>query len=374
MRSTRNAPNRRPDGAGNRRGATLVIAVLVMTVIIAFAGFGIDFGRMYSFKSQLKVLTDAAALSGVIDLVNQRPSGTLQANAVALRAGNLVEGGLADMTTADIQPCHWAAGQTAPPCAPRSWGDADVNAIQARARHTAQWSLAGIFGVTARVLTDSSVAMLGGANASRCMLPIATNYANLLSRLGRDPADTAYVLTQDDIDALLASGTPLGFKVGSGTQGTLPGNFGWVALDATQGGVNNPNQYLRNAMNDALTCAGPSVAVGDTLHAIPGNTNSSIVLDGLRSICPAPQGTPNNARSWTCTPEDTYELPIFSRAYGAGNNVRYVVRYVGAFRVTSVNFAGNNDQVFGYLTALSVGGPGAFSPFPGPVMKGALVH
>ena len=49
----------------NRRGFTLVVMMLMMTVFIGSAAFATDFAKMYLIRGQLQAAADAGALAGI---------------------------------------------------------------------------------------------------------------------------------------------------------------------------------------------------------------------------------------------------------------------------------------------------------------------
>ena len=50
----------------SEKGAILPLAVLLLTVMIGFAGFGVDLGWWYSRSLQIQRAADAAALAAVV--------------------------------------------------------------------------------------------------------------------------------------------------------------------------------------------------------------------------------------------------------------------------------------------------------------------
>ncbi|MEZ6078353.1 MAG: Tad domain-containing protein [Pirellulaceae bacterium] len=61
-------------GARDQRcGATLVLVVLLLVVILGVAAFAVDFGRMQLVRSQLQTAVDAGALAGSLQLNKIRP-------------------------------------------------------------------------------------------------------------------------------------------------------------------------------------------------------------------------------------------------------------------------------------------------------------
>ena len=53
----------RMPGRLNRRGFTLVVMMLMMTIFIGSAAFATDFAKMYLIRGQLQATADATALA-----------------------------------------------------------------------------------------------------------------------------------------------------------------------------------------------------------------------------------------------------------------------------------------------------------------------
>jgi Flp pilus assembly protein TadG len=360
-----------------RRGATLVLVALSLTVIMGIAGFAVDFSRMYAFSTQLKVLTDAASLSGITDLKSKiATEAEADERALALRAVNRVEGQVlsdADMSAADIQPGVWDF--TARTFTPGAW--ATANAVQATARYTAGWTLARIFGVNTRVLTRSSVAALGSPQRSTCFKPWAVPYTRLLERLGQNPSDTAYRLTAEDVAALRDNQVPISFKIASVSKGetVISGSFYAVRyppiqyVDGTAGEPSKGANDYRDAIADVGCTSTGSAGVGDWLDIEQGNMQGP-TDQGVSTFC----GASNKETVFAC-PKDVI-VPIWNGRTTSSGNTWVQILYVGAFRMTTYDT--KEGLVTGHLTALAApvsgNGGGSFTPFPGPVMSAALVQ
>ncbi len=52
----------------SKKGFVLIVTCLAITVLLGFAGLGVDLGRMYVIQSELQAFTDAAALSAAMEL------------------------------------------------------------------------------------------------------------------------------------------------------------------------------------------------------------------------------------------------------------------------------------------------------------------
>lgn len=357
-----------------RRGGTIVLVAVVMTVLIMFGGWGIDFARMYAFQAQLKVLTDAAAHAAAIEIQRNGTEANAKTRALALKTYNQVEGThTATMDDTNITPGTWNASTRT--FTATAW--ASATAVRARARYTANWSLARIFGVSQRTLMQQSVAALGAIGSSSCLKPWAVPYSNMLQTLGRSPTDTAYRLTSTDVANLRANQTPIAFKISSGNSdnggatvgGTLiSGNYYAVKYGPVQfanGTSGTPasggNNYRDNIADTGCNSTG-AAAVGDWLDMENGNMVGP-TGDGMRTFC----GISGNPKKFNCS--KSVVMPIWNQQSTGSGNAWVKILYIGAFQLTEYD----DGVVTGYLTALNGAGSGGFTPSPGPVSKAAIV-
>ena len=54
--------------ARSKKGFVLIVTCIVLAILMAFAGLGVDIGRMYVIKSELQAFADAAALNAAMQL------------------------------------------------------------------------------------------------------------------------------------------------------------------------------------------------------------------------------------------------------------------------------------------------------------------
>lgn len=355
------AKNRGPQP---RKGATLVIVALLMTVLMMFAGFGIDFSRMYAYKAQLKVLADAAALSAAADLKNGTTEATANSRVTDLKSVNLVENTEADSVL--IEPGRWDF--TNEVFSVTSWSDAD--AIRATPQYAADWTIARIFGVNSRTLVESSVAAIGSYVSSACLAPIAIPYMNLLRAIDPANTDTSTVLDYDDIRALAQNNTEVqltGTQDGDGDM-LSPGWFALINL----GDGNGNNQDVRDALDNALDgcLVGKVINTGDWIDVIPGTGGYNSNQQRWRDLC---DGTPQMTNC-----QRIIQIPIVNSWNGAsGTGAAWEVVYVAAIQLTRIVFptgAAKPAEVHGIFTVDTQGGGSGFSQFPGPVQGIALVR
>ncbi|HEX5437010.1 MAG TPA: pilus assembly protein TadG-related protein [Gemmatimonadaceae bacterium] len=360
-----------------RRGATLVLVCILITVLLGFTGVAFDFGRMYLFKAQLQTTADAAALAGVIDLVNNSPT-TAQATALSYVPLNLVEKDTATVADSDVVPGTWDFDtHVFTPLV--SWTDPAVNAVRVIAHYPAFYTFGHVFGETQTALRTESVAALGSVGSSSCLKPWAVPYTNILATLGHDPSDLSYDLTNEDVNFLRTSQKLIAFKIASQQDSGsifvedsayIPGNYYAVEfpIELSADGVTEPygspvsgDNVYRDLIGSS-DCLSSSVSVGDWLQTEPGDGNGP-TDQGVGDLC----GTSGN--SGVCDPPRDVFVPIWAEHEDKNGKSAVQVKYIGAFVVTGYD----QGQVFGYLKAL--GDPsGGFSPEPGPLKKGVLVQ
>ncbi|MEN9817588.1 MAG: putative Flp pilus-assembly TadE/G-like, partial [Gemmatimonadota bacterium] len=122
-----------PHLAPPRRGGTLVLVAVLLTVLVGCAALAVDLARAYGVRTQLRTVADAAALSAATDLARTAPQGDAVARALQLRSGNRVGGtvlGDAGMGAGDVVPGTWDF--TAGAFTPSAW--AAATAVRATAR------------------------------------------------------------------------------------------------------------------------------------------------------------------------------------------------------------------------------------------------
>jgi Flp pilus assembly protein TadG len=354
----------------SRRGAVLVFVALSMTVLMLMVALVVDIGRYQAMLSELQRTADAAALAGA-DALSRAHDATYTDSAATVASINPVEGRAATMSYAFG---HW----TGTTLAATTIDTAD--AVRATATQSGTKFLWGVTGGAsgAFTLSRSATAWAGGSlRSSTCVKPWIVPYGAMLYVIGHNTNDPSYNLTEADIRQLEINGPthPIALREGNGqiqqpngTTITVPGSFGSVHLPplnraGTQHGPADyetqiSDQSCSNAPGD--TSSADTVAIGDTLQAIPGNANATRA--GMQVLC---NGSGNN---FACTPPVPVTVAIYATSTGNGNNAHYAVKYLGEFMVTGYDHPGT---VLGYFTR-STGG-GGFSSFAGPIHHLALV-
>ena len=355
MMRRRERINRSDKRAASRRGATLVLVAIMLSVIMGLAAMAVDLSRMYSFKSDLKSLADAAALSVSLDQRIGLSEAQAEANAFLLRSANKVDGGnTATMTASDITPVSWNFNTKVATSA--TW--ATANAAQVVVSYTANWTLARVFGANTKTLSDTSIAAFGSDTTSSCLKPMAMPYGAVLQKLGKStPYDMNYVLTRADIDALDNSTTPTKLFDANSSPGGTPGFFGWIDVNTTN--VGNKNQEIAAAITG---CVSRGLGVGSDIEVFTGNRSNKTIADAMDALC--------GGSSICDAAKPPFFVSIYSSTAGTGSNATVRVKYIGAFKLTRQD----SDGLWGYLT--SVNSPpigGQLSNAPGPVTSSALV-
>lgn len=287
-------------GMRNRRGAIVVMAGISIVALMLIAAVSVDASRIFAAKNELQTATDAAALAGAVQLLEDSSTALDSARVYALL--NRVEQSLVDSVV--VEPGVWHPSDrhfevNGPP-----W-----NAIRVTARHALPVWMAGLLGDSTVTLESSAVAWSSAPIAETgCSKPIAVPYGRLLEALGLQSWTNAD-LTEDDIRGLKE--TPIEERV----RVSLP--YGSHADDSTWYNSPNDDEYFPididstyrrgdplNHGRDAIDgnnfqsyIVGPppgrcsrSVSPGDEVRSEPGNKISAIE-GGLRDLCELQGGT-----------------------------------------------------------------------------------
>lgn len=342
----------------NRRGATLVLVAILMTVLISFAGIAIDASRLYVMRAQLQTTADASAIAGIVEVKNKRPT---QATTLALQYApkNTVERQAATLNAADVEPGSWNfTTNSFTPLA--SWTDPAVGAVRVTARYPGAYTFASVFGVTSQTVSARAVGAVGYVSTSDCLKPWAVSYQTLLDALYKPAGSksTNYNLSPQDIQTLSGMTYPASaVTLLNNTNNQLTaGNIGQVKV----GNPWNGNAAYKNAITG---CANMEIGPGTILSGDPG-AGSGQTKNALKQFCGV-NGNPNN---FTCPGSPKVKLAIWDQNNGApGANLRVRVKYVGVFAVVSFQSGGGGgaDQITGYFTAMAA--TGSFSATPSPL-------
>lgn len=349
-------------GRTSRRGATIVLVAILMTVIIGFAGITIDMSRLYVMRAQLQTTADATAIAGIVEVNDKRPTNAPTA-ALVYAPLNAVERQTPTMNAANVEGGSWNfTTNTFTPLA--SWTDPALNSVRTTATYTASYTLARVFGVTTKTVQARAVAALGFVSTTDCLRPWAVSYQTLLNIL-YPPAGskaTTYNLTPTDIQTLSSLSYPADSitLLASQSNPLTPGN-----IDAVE--VNNPwngNNSYKSAISG---CSNMDVGPGTQLNGDPGEGGGQ-TKGALKSFCDANGGTSGSSKDFTCLGQPKIKLAMWdTNNGGSGANLRVHVKYVGVFAI--VHFKDGNgqnkpDQITGYFSSMAASGQFSTNPTP----------
>lgn len=346
----------------SRRGATIVLVAILMTVLIGFAGIAIDMSRLYVMRAQLQTTADATAIAGIVEVNDKRPTNAPTA-ALVYSPPNAVERQTPTMTASNVEGGSWNfATNTFTPLA--SWTDPTLNAVRTTATYTGSYTLARVFGVTTKTVQARAVAALGFVSTTSCLRPWAVSYQTLLNILyppaGSKPV--SYNLTPTDIQTLSSITYPADTirLLASQSNPLTPGN-----IDAVQ--VNDPwngNSSYKNAISG---CSNMDIGPGTWLNADPGEGGGQ-TKGALKTFCDANGGTSGSSKSFTCLGQPKIKLAMWDiNNGGSGGTLQVRVKYVGVFAIVQfVDGTGQNkpDQVLGFFSSMASSGQFSTNPTP----------
>lgn len=354
MRNSRSLQSRKADfkhhSSRQRRGATLVLAVVMMFVLFGFVAFSIDTGYLAQARSEMRRSADAAAMAGCWEVYSKLDSGgevDLSDQAVRDAAAEIAalnpicrQSPALDTSEqsqevkigylANVRESALSDDSTLPYVAVK----VTLNRTESR-NGEVPFFFGKMFGDGGRPMTSEATAVMaqqisgfltpGEDNAITLeILPFALDVdtwdAMMLGNCSID--DYGYDTTNDSVDN---SGDGI-FEVNLYPQGTgSPGNRGTVDI----GGSNNSTNDIARQITDGISREdilelGKPLALSGGEMTLEGDTGISAgVKDELASII----GTKRI-------------IPLFSSVSGNGNNAEYtIVRWVGV-RVLHVKLTG----------------------------------
>jgi len=348
------------NGLRSRKGATLVLVAILITVLVGFTGIAIDASRLYVMRAQLQTTADASAIAGIVEVKNKRPT---NATTLALQyvPQNRVERQVPVVNAADVEPGTWDfATNSFVPLA--SWTDPALGAVRVTARYPGAYTFARVFGVAGKTVQARAVAALGFVSTTNCLRPWAVSYQTMLDVL-YPPAGTrapSYNLTPQDIQTLTAMQYPSNaITLLQGTSNQLsPGNIAQVVVNDPWAG--------NNSYKDAIQgCSNLDIGPGSTIEGDPG-AGAGQTANALRSFCQNNGGISGGGQNFTCLGQPKIKLVMWDQSNGApGNNLTLRVKYVGVFAIAGFKGGSGPDQITGFFTSMATSG--GFSSNPSPV-------
>jgi len=332
-----------------------VILCLLTIALMAFAALAVDLGVIASAQSQLKTVTDAAALAGARQLASDRRLSTTLTNltpeinaavAAAILAGNankvLNQSPL--LTSSSIVVGYIPINPAQPSASINTSVPTAFNSVQATASIHAPAFFAAIFRSTGSTVTATSTATVQlvqikgfnstSSNLPALILPITMDlnaYNNMQPNgTGGDhysfstssyypPASNGVSSNPDGLKESVA------YPVASG----LSGNWGTIDFGVS----NNSTAILNSQISSGITPAqmarefpGGTFTLPHQFSANPG------ISSGIKS-------------SLTDIIGRQITIPIYDTSGGNGNNAWYRVVMFATARVVAVDMSGSNKYV-----------------------------
>lgn len=312
----------------NEKGQAIIILVIAVVALLAFAALAIDAGNAYTVRREAQNAADAGALAGARQLVlecakqGQNP-GPIAAN-VDGQVGQMVQANKsgATLNAAYVNNAGTPVGPIDPslpvPCS-CALGSNRAEGVEVTVNTQAQSFLAGLIGQPSFDIQVTAKARFGSVTdvgpglypITRRNLPLEFNQTFTLRLL-------------DDAD-------------------TLPGNFGWLTWDgqnnipALETSLTPPgnSQIYYNPGEPADWVANYNdhvIAVGKWVQGAPGNKNSSQVRAKL---------------DWFISTQTPMIIPFYDEVAGQGSHSNYKVASFAAFQLQSYDFTGNDKSATG---------------------------
>jgi len=269
-----------------RRGATLVLVVLSLTVLLGLSALAIDFARLYTGLNEMQTAADASALHGALLIQKSPKSNTIIADVTTFaKSYNRALGGPVDIVT--VTPYHFET--TVNKRKATAWGAADLNAVQVSVQRTSGLlMLAQLLNVVFPAPTRTATSWVANFTGNSCVRPWMIDMGRLINRADpTQPVTTRRALLPAESATLRPAGKVLFVLAPPGASNVNEPKYGssyggaWAALTPAKGSYSSAVNSCNGA--DAL-------AVGDVLPvSIPGNVAGSTASSLL------PQGNGNNA-------------------------------------------------------------------------------
>ncbi|MEJ7810136.1 MAG: pilus assembly protein TadG-related protein [Gemmatimonadaceae bacterium] len=373
----------------NRRGATMVLVAVLLTVLLGFGAFAVDLTQQTTFRSELQRASDAAALAGAVQLTKPNYD-QADEQASAFSGYNKVMGQNPTVNALDYGT--WANNTfTRLGCSPGcSTTDAQgANAFRVIVSGTGGPILSQFVGRVGQfsMQTQAVAIVANSIIQTNCLKPFAVDYRTLTGALNTARNQPGLSLTRDldatDLNIMRTNPTALKvcLKEGSG-QATCsnpgaryPGNFNIVNLDPGDGGAND---YEANISS----CSAQQVGIGSHLEVETGNKVGKTIT-GKNAWCAQFGSSPCTMKAalWlNPSPGNSTATTGKNCKNGqTGSGWCREVKLLGSFVITSAGDQGNGGNagavIEGYFTALvtngTIGGTG--SP-AGPLDRLVLVQ
>ena len=355
----------------NRRGATLVLVALSMTVVLGFSAFAVDLSQMAAYRSELQRAADAGAHAGAIQLTKTRYD-SAAAIASSFAVANLVFGKAPIVDAIEYGTWDNATSKFTLICSGVACSKASVtgaDAIRILVHGSGSTIFAGILGYFGFSIQTKAIGWAAPTvSKSGCVKPFALEYTTLTKTLNAarglpltynplryplEPGDLAII--RDNPTALtvcLKLGSP-GNPCTAGQAGTsYPGNFQAVDLNP---GDHGAATYENNIAGGCFS-AGP----GDTLTVETGNMKGPTSA-GKDAWCANFGSGPcvMKAALWQVTAPANSTATNGDKCKGGttGSGWCPVIQMIASFVITDASGSGSSAIIQGYFSNSIDSGP-----------------
>ncbi len=349
----------------NRKGFTLILSVMLMTVFIGVAAFAVDVGHAQLRRAEVQSAADAAALAGIEEFSATSLADSALNEAQVFAAKFQADTSHLSLRAADFALGFWDGTAFSP-------GGADTNAARVTVRYDGRYTFAPLLGIASHQSSATSVAV--GSNKtvtkSTCIAPAVISYQQLVDQLGGGKT-TADSLTASDIAKLsqatasdaVALTIPNGTKVSSVDAGAFY-QVNVPPSETADGTIQSSGPPSASDYRNGVTCTGGGspIGVGDWVQPINGQKaqKTKQAIEGISGSLPV-------TIQIIIADKFSAHSPMGGCPNGPGSAALggcFQVRYLGAFTVTATAGKG----ISGYFTALDAkGGVVSTSNAPGPV-------
>ncbi len=343
-----------------RKGAILVLSAFVLTIILTFAAFTVDFGMITVTKGQIQNAADSAAHAAALELSRSfGPGSTVTAGTAATNARTQAVDMVARFRTGNLESTAaiadrdvrlgrrvWNSGSNS---WQETWGVSPFNIAEVTVRRTAATNSAlpmtftKLFGVSTHNIEGKAVAGVAPAVGFRRssnqssflgILPIAVDlptWDQLVTANANDDSSVfkdLYAHTEGGVSVSRGSDGILEMNIYPDQNANMPsGNRGTVDL----GSPNNSTNDLKRQITQGLNAYDLSFFPNSEIRL---NNDGNLFLNGDTGIS---AGIEASLKQIIGHPRS---MPIFASVSGPGNNAVYrIVKFVG-IRIVAVELSG----------------------------------
>lgn len=337
-----------------RNGAILVLTAAIMVLVLSVLAVVADVSRMYVQKSDLQTAADAAALAGVVEIIDGSPT-TVKDSAAYVGQLNRVVGRDATIAAGDIHCAEWndiarTSSDESSTCT------ASHNSVSVTTRATSTNSIAGFLSGVFQ-LKATARAWAAYVGESDCIKPWAIPYTILTKTLQPLNMDTLRNLDATDAAKLRSmSREERTFKVKIGSPPNF-GNFGSLEIPPSDADPNAPNGGSNLYKYNITTCNPNLLGVGDTIDTEPGGMKGPTVT-GVEELCEL-NGSFNNFTGDCFDSRGNLGLPVKVPLWSEGTSKdggRYAIIVRQLVTLVLENITNGDAEITGYFIPARMNG------------------